>query len=91
MQIAAPPEAIWRELVRAESRRKATIQRYHTWLVVPTATGCKVVTQESQHGFLTYLQKTFVPNKLHRLHDVWLAKLKARAEAGAAAAGGGKS
>ncbi len=61
--------------------RKSTIRAYHAWLIVPTETGCTVVTDEAQHGFLTVLQRVFQPNKLHRLHDVWLAELKARAEA----------
>ena len=61
--------------------RKASIKGYHGWLVTPTAGGCRLVTEESQHGFLTLMQKIFVPNKLRRLHDVWLAQIKTRAEA----------
>lgn len=30
---------------------------------------------------LTFFQKVFVPNKLSRLHDTWLAGIKKRAEA----------
>lgn len=61
--------------------RKSTIKGYHAWLVVPTRDGCDVITEESQHGFLTLMQKVFVPTKLHRLHDVWLAGIKKKAEA----------
>lgn len=61
--------------------RKATIKGYHAWLIIPTATGCKVVTEESQYGFMTLMQKIFVPHDLHDLHDVWLAGLAAKAEA----------
>lgn len=61
--------------------RKAAIKGYHAWLIVPTADGCKVVTEESQHGFLTFMQRVFLPKKLHRLHDIWLAELKKKAEA----------
>ena len=43
--------------------------------------GCRLVTAESQHGLLTFLQRVFVPTKLHDLHDVWLAQIKKRAEA----------
>lgn len=39
--------------------RKATIKGYHGWLVTPTAKGCRLVTEESQHGFLTVMQKIF--------------------------------
>ena len=133
LEIAAPPEVVWRILVDAEAwpawyegaedvqivgarggvltasasfswstmgldftstieefvppyrlsweSRKATIKGYHAWLIIPTATGCKVVTQESQYGFMTLMQRIFVPDKLRELHDVWLAELAAKAEA----------
>jgi uncharacterized protein YndB with AHSA1/START domain len=61
--------------------RKSTIQGYHTWLLIPTATGTRVVTDESQFGILAWLQGIFVPTKLSKLHDASLAKVKERAEA----------
>lgn len=61
--------------------RKSTIKAYHAWLIVPTENGARVVTEESQYGFLAIMQKIFQPNKLKNLHDVWLAELKTRAEA----------
>jgi uncharacterized protein YndB with AHSA1/START domain len=64
--------------------RKSTIQGYHAWLIIPRGAGSRLVTEESQHGFMTTLQKLFVPNKLRRLHDVWLSQIKKRAEAAAA-------
>ena len=60
--------------------RKNVIRGYHAWLIVPTETGCTLITDESQHGFLTTMQRIFVPNKLERLHDVWLAEIKRKAE-----------
>jgi uncharacterized protein YndB with AHSA1/START domain len=63
-----------------ESEKKS-IQGYHAWLIIPTENGCRVITDESQHGFLTFLQKVFQPNKLHRLHDIWLMEIKNKAEA----------
>lgn len=60
---------------------KTVIRGYHAWLIVPTATGCVLITDESQNGFLTFFEKIFQPNKLRELHDVWLAKIKERAEA----------
>lgn len=59
---------------------KKSIQGYHVWLIIPTANGCKVITDESQNGWLTFLEKTFQRNKLKRLHDVWLTELKRKAE-----------
>jgi uncharacterized protein YndB with AHSA1/START domain len=66
-------------LLAWESRIKS-IQGYHVWLIVPTAEGCKVITEEAQKGWLTFFEKTFQGKKLHNLHDVWLAELKTKAE-----------
>ncbi len=62
-----------------ESNRKS-IRGYHAWLIIPTEDGCRLVTSEAQHGFMTLPQKVFVPNKLEGLHDEWLAQIKVRAE-----------
>ncbi len=62
-----------------ESKKKS-IQGYHVWLIVPTAGGCKVITDESQNGWLTFFEKLFQKNKLSRLHAVWLSELKKMAE-----------
>ncbi len=60
--------------------RKTLIQGYHAWLIIPSGEGCRVITDESQHGFLASMQGIFIPNKLRRLHDVWLAGIKKKAE-----------
>lgn len=62
--------------------RKSTIQGYHAWLLIPTETGTRVVTDESQFGILAWLQGIFVPTKLSKLHDTTLERIKERAEAG---------
>jgi uncharacterized protein YndB with AHSA1/START domain len=62
-----------------ESKKKS-IKGYHAWLIIPTESGCKVITDESQHGWLTFFEKTFQRNKLQRLHDIWLAELRKKAE-----------
>jgi hypothetical protein len=61
--------------------RKSTIKGYHAWLIIPSGTGCRLVTEESQHGFLTLMQKIFQPDKLHRLHGVWISQIKKKSEA----------
>ncbi len=66
-------------LLAWESQKKS-IQGYHVWLIVPTAKGCKVITDESQNGWLTFFEKTFQEKKLKRLHAAWLAALKQRSE-----------
>ena len=59
---------------------KKSIQGYHVWLIIPTEKGCKVITDESQNGWLTFFEKTFQGKKLKKLHDVWLTELKRKSE-----------
>lgn len=68
------------KLLAWESKKKS-IQGFHVWLIVPTEKGCKVITDESQNGWLTFFEKTFQPKKLKALHDVWLKELKIKSEA----------
>jgi uncharacterized protein YndB with AHSA1/START domain len=63
-----------------ESKKKS-IQGYHAWVILPTASGCRVITDESQNGWLTFFEKTFQGKKLKRLHELWLSELKKKAEA----------
>jgi uncharacterized protein YndB with AHSA1/START domain len=56
------------------------IQGYHAWVIVPTASGCRVVTDESQTGKFARLQKIFIPKKLMKQHDNWLRLLKEQTE-----------
>ncbi|MCI4650890.1 SRPBCC family protein [Phaeodactylibacter sp.] len=62
-----------------ESNKKS-IRGYHAWLIIPTENGCQLITSEAQHGFMTFLQKVFVPNKLERLHNEWLTQIKYKSE-----------
>lgn len=66
-------------LLAWESKKKS-IQGYHVWLIVPSTNGCKVITDESQNGWLTFFEKTFQGKKLKKLHDVWLSELKKKSE-----------
>jgi uncharacterized protein YndB with AHSA1/START domain len=59
---------------------KRNIKGYHAWLIIPTDSGCRVITDETQNGWLTFFEKTFQPAKLKRLHDVWLKSLKEQSE-----------
>ena len=49
------------------------LRAYHAWLIIPNENGCLVITDEVQIGKLAKLQKVFLPNKLRKLHDQWLA------------------
>ncbi len=60
--------------------KKSSIQGYHVWLIIPSENGCKVITDESQNGWLTFFEKLFQGKKLEKLHGVWLTALKQKAE-----------
>lgn len=62
--------------------KSSTNQATNTGMIIPipTETGCKVNTDESQTGKLVKLQKIFIPNKLRKQHDKWLRVLKEEAE-----------
>ena len=54
---------------------------YHAWLIEPRPGGSWVLTEENQHGLAARAQALFMPNRMREGHDVWLAALKAKAEA----------
>ncbi len=55
---------------------------YHAWLIEPRHDGCWVLTEENQNGLAARAQALFMPNRMRVGHDLWLARLKERAEAG---------
>ncbi len=59
------------------------VRAYHAWLIVPTAAGCRVITEETQHGFIARSGMALFPNRMHDWHQKWLEGLKALGERGA--------
>jgi uncharacterized protein YndB with AHSA1/START domain len=53
---------------------------YHAWLIEPRAGGCWVLTEENQNGLAAVAQKMFMPNRMFGGHQVWLQKLRDKAE-----------
>ncbi len=58
------------------------IDAYHAWVLQPSAQGCHVLTEETQHGFLARLGKLFMPNRMYKFHQLWLEGLATKARAG---------
>lgn len=58
------------------------IDAYHAWLVERTPSGCRVVTEENQNGWLARLSHAIRPNSMSRLHQAWLEGLLETAKAG---------
>ena len=53
---------------------------YNAWMIIPTAKGCKVVSNESQNGPKTRMEKIFAPNMVRKNIQNWLVRLKEQAE-----------
>lgn len=49
---------------------------YHAWVLQPSTKGCHVLTEESQHGWLTTLSSFFLPNQMYNNHPLWLEGLE---------------
>ena len=54
---------------------------YHGWVIVPTAAGCRVVTEETQRGIVPSVGRWFLRGGLLKQHQRWLEGL-ARVAAG---------
>jgi hypothetical protein len=71
-----PPERLsW-------SARSAGVSAYHAWLIERRASGCYVLTEESQNGMLARLSSALRPNNMKRYHQLWLEQLMAKAMSG---------
>ena len=55
------------------------ILAYHAWLIVKTDTGCLVITEETQHGWLCRLSALVFPNRMPKFHQLWLEGLARKA------------
>ena len=58
--------------------KKMTV--YNAWVIIPTKDGCKVVSNESQNGPKTKMEKIFAPNKVRKDIEDWLIRLKEQSE-----------
>lgn len=53
---------------------------YNAWMIIPTKDGCKVVSNETQNGPKTKMEKIFAPNMVSKNIKKWLVRLKEQAE-----------
>ena len=58
------------------------IDAYHAWVLRPSAKGCHVLTEETQHGWLARLGKLFMPNRMYKYHQIWIEGLESKARSG---------
>ena len=53
---------------------------YNAWMIIPTPEGCKVVSNESQVGPKTKMEKIFAPNMVSKNIKEWMIRLKEQSE-----------
>ena len=55
--------------------RATGLYAYHGWMLEPAAVGCRVVTEETQRGWVPMLARWYLRGALHGAHEEWLASL----------------
>ena len=56
------------------------LEAYHAWLIEPLpGGGCRVITEETQHGLVARAGRWLYPGRMERWHQRWLEGLAARA------------
>ncbi len=53
---------------------------YHAWLIEKRGSGCWVLTEENQNGLAARAQAWLMPRRMFDGHQLWLERLKAKAE-----------
>lgn len=58
------------------------VDAYHAWLIEKRGTGCRVLTEENQKGWLARLNNLLRPSNTRYYHYLWLEALASRAKEG---------
>ena len=66
----------------AWTARAAGIDVYHAWLIEKRQSGCYVLTEETQNGWLARLNGTLRPREMSKQHQNWLESLQRKAAEG---------
>lgn len=62
--------------------RARGLYAYHGWILEPGGVGCRVITEETQRGWLPMLARWYLRRMLVRGHQGWLEDLRRMAESG---------
>jgi uncharacterized protein YndB with AHSA1/START domain len=74
-EFVAPERIAW-------SARGMGVDAYHAWLLEPRADGCRILTEETQHGWLARTGSLVMPRRMEKYHQVWIEALSRQAQAG---------
>ena len=62
--------------------RAIGIDAYHAWLIESRPSGCYILTEETQNGWVTKLNDVLRPRTMSRQHQNWLEGLQRKAAEG---------
>jgi hypothetical protein len=75
MEFVAPERIGW-------DGRRSGLQIYHAWLLEDLGQLTRVLTEETQVGWLARLGQLVSPSRMYRGHALWLACLEKEAQSG---------
>lgn len=67
----------------AWNARGSGVFAYHAWLLEDAPGGCRVLTEETQHGWACWLGALVFPQRMSQQHQIWLEQLAKQAASGA--------
>lgn len=66
----------------AWSAKGVGLDAYHAWLLIPEGDGCRVLTEEAQHGWGARIVNFLRPHRMSDGHDLWLKSLEIKCRQG---------
>jgi uncharacterized protein YndB with AHSA1/START domain len=66
----------------AWSARSRGVDAYHAWLIERLSSGCRVLTAETQNGWVARLNNVLRPKSMSKIQQVWLEGLLEKAKSG---------
>jgi hypothetical protein len=66
----------------AWSARSTGVEAYHAWLLERRPSGCRVISEETQNGWVARLNEALRPKSVGRIHQTWLERLLEKAKSG---------
>ncbi|MBV9108809.1 MAG: SRPBCC domain-containing protein [Gemmatimonadetes bacterium] len=58
------------------------VDAYHAWLLQPAEGGTRVLTEETQYGWLARTGDLVLPRRMGKHHQIWLEALSRQAQSG---------
>ncbi len=74
-------ELVPRERIAWDARAMG-LDAYHAWLLEPREGGTRILTEETQHGWLARTGSLLMPRRMEKGHQTWIEALSEKAQTG---------